>query len=983
MIKKFTNILGEVLILILILSSAVFAQSVGTIKGVVRDAQTKESLPFSNVIIVHTSRGASSDIEGNYLISNIPAGKYSIRGSYVGYKSKEVVIEITEGKDVRLDFNLIAESILSDSVVVTAQAEGQNKAINEQLSSIEIKNVVSSAKLQELPDANAAESVGRLPGVALVREGGEGSQVIIRGLAPQYNQVTIDGVQLSGNVTPHSNQLSGNIVTSDIQSSDFGDRSTDLSMISSNMLGGIEVIKAITPDMDAAVLGGVVNFDLRKAKSTPGAPAYEFLIQEGYNNLQNTYTDYKLNGSMEKRFLEDKLGVFAQASAERRNLTSNELGATYDLLHSKIYGVANPVSLTGVSLADVIRDRQRYGATLTLDYKLPSGEIDFMNFLSSSNTKSLNRGENFLFQNNQKTYSGTQTDNKLNVITNIIDLKQSIPVFDFDFKFSHTYSESKDPDDFGFSFLQGGIGINNAPYEYLPPAKAVPLVVNNFNSTYIDGLSNFSDISRDRVITGSVDFLKIINLSDLVTVKIKFGGMYQYRYRDYTYTQGDGSLYYSGAVVWEQIKKAYPWMQVVPPGQRLPIIYFEDPSFSYGKFLNNDYHMTVPVNFGLMKNVLGIARQYGDLDAYHYNAGASTINNYSGNEKKNAEYLMATLNIGPDLTLLPGVRYQVLKTQYTAPHGFETTNSKIFFQSTDSTVDQLHGYWLPMINLKYKPLAWMQFQLAYTNTINYPDYNTITPRIDVGSTSITYNNFQLSPTRSSNYDAVLSIFNNAIGLFTIDGFLKHIDNMIYKVSKFIVNPSDYPGIPSDTKSGTALTTYINDIYSVDLYGVELDWQTHFWYLPNPFTGLVLSVNYTHTYSDTKYPLIVTNTDPYTGFPTHVETFFSSRILDQPNNIFNLAVGYDYEGFSARVSLLYQADIFKQVNFWPELRYTTDKQTRWDLSVKQKLPWFGIQVFFDMNNINGAQDVSLDEGNNYPSSIQDYSMSADLGFRVSF
>jgi hypothetical protein len=170
---------------------------------------------------------------------------------------------------------------------------------------------------------------------------------------------------------------------------------------------------------------------------------------------------------------------------------------------------------------------------------------------------------------------------------------------------------------------------------------------------------------------------------------------------------------------------------------------------------------------------------------------------------------------------------------------------------------------------------------------------------------------------------------------------------------------------------------------VDLYGIEFDWQTHLWYLPNPFTGLVLSVNYTHTYSNTKYPQVVTTLDPNTYQVTHSISYFSSRILDQPDNILNLAVGYDYEGFSARVSLLYQADIFKQVNFWPELRYATDKQTRWDLSVKQKLPWFGVQAFFDINNINGAQDVSLDEGNNYPSSIQDYGMSADFGFRVTF
>jgi TonB-dependent receptor len=981
MIKKFTNVLGEVIIFVQILSSAIFPASNGTIKGIIKDAETKELLPYSNIVIIGTGWGTSSDIDGNYVIPNIPPGKYTLRGSFVGYKNQEIVVEVKEDKVTICNFYLKAAGIYSDSVVVTAQAEGQYKAINEQLSSSTIENVVSSAKLQELPDANAAESVGRLPGVSLIREGGEGSEVVIRGMAPQYNEVTIDGVQLSGNITPNSNQLPGNIPTNSTQSSDYGDRATDLSMISSNMLGGIEVIKAITPDMDASVLGGVVNFDLRKAKSgLSGAPIYEILAQGGYNNLQDTYTDYKFSGSVEKRFLNDRLGIYAQVNAERKNLTSNELSTTYNLLTSN-YGEVNPIYLSSVGLSDVVRDRQRYGATIVLDYNLPNGEIDFMNFLSSSDTKSFDRNESYSFTGNSKSYGGTESDNKLNVITNLIDVKQSIPVFDMDLKLSQTYSESNDPNDFYFSFLQQSAGINNISYEFLTPAQAVPKANNDLQTTYLNSLTNFSDISRDRAFTGSLDFTKIINVSDLITAKIKFGGMYQYRLRDYDYTQGDGSLYFSGSLVRQQIQDTYPWMQAVAPGAPLPITFFEDPSFSYGKFLNNNYHMTVPVNFGLMWNVLNIAKEYGNYDAYAHDIGASTINNYSGDEQKNAEYLMATVDVGPDITILPGLRYQVLNTNYTAPHGIETSNSKIAFDYTDTTVDESHGYWLPMVHFKYRPLSWMQVQLAYTNTINYPDYSTITPRVDVNGSTITYNNFRLNPAQSANYDAVLSLYNNAIGLFTIDGFLKHIQNMIYQVQTFIINASDYPGIPPGTPSGTALTTYVNNTYTVNLYGVEFDWQTHLWYLPEPFTGIVISINYTHTYSDTKYPEILTDIDQYTYQVTHPVTYFTSRILDQPNNILNFAVGYDYEGFSARVSLIYQADIFEAVNFWPELREDTDKYTRWDLSVKQNLPWYGVQVFFDMNNINDAQDINLEEGNSYPASIQDYGMTADLGFRV--
>jgi outer membrane receptor for ferrienterochelin and colicin len=958
--------------MILLLNVSYYAAESGTIRGVVRDAQTKQPLPYANVALLKTGLGAASDVDGAYSIQKIPPGTYTVKASYIGYVSKEAKIEIKVGETVEYDFELTSTSIQSDSVVVTAQAEGQTKAINQQLSSVPIENVVSSAKLQELPDANAAESVGRLPGVSLIREGGEGAQVVIRGLAPQYNQITIDGVELPGNVASNS---------SSNQSSDIGDRATDLSMISSNMLGGIEVIKAITPDMDASVLGGVVNFDLRKAVKTPtGAPIFNFLAQGGYNQLQNNYSNYKFSGSIENRYFDDRFGVYAQAIVERIDLTSNELGADY-YLNQKILGVKNPVYLSDINLHDVIRDRKRYDATIVLDYRLPQGKIDLMNFISSSDTKIQDRGESFDFQGNTKGFSGTDAKTKLNVITNLLDVKQSTSIFDFDLKLSHTYSENHDPEDLGFSFLQTGAGLNDLSYQSLNPKIAVTKANNNLASTYLDGLSNSSDFSRDRALTGSIDFSKTVNISDLISMKLKFGGMYQYRKRDYNFDLGNGSLYYSGSLVRQQIQDTYPWMNTVAPGAQLPITYFEDPNFNYGNFLNGDYHMNVPVNFGLMWNVLKIAEEYGSMDAYSYNSGASIINDYSGNEKKSAEYAMTTINIGENITFLPGVRYQLLNTTYSAPHGIETSNSKLSFEYRDSTISESHGYWLPMVHLVYKPVSWLQLHFAYTNTIDYPDYNTITPRIDVSAGSISYNNYQLKPAHSTNYDAVLSVYSNSIGLVTIDGFLKHISDLIFSSSEYVSNPANYPGIPPGTKIGTLISTYINNPYKVDLYGIELDWQTHLWYLPKVLSGLVLSANYTHIFSSAKYPLSVAVFNDVTYQTTYQETYYTSRIIDQPNDLFNFAIGYDYKGFSSRVSLIDKSDVFEQVNFWPELRGYSARYVRWDLSIKQDLPWYNVQVYFDINNLNDAKDENVNEGNNFPLSEQQYDMTANLGLKV--
>ena len=204
-----------------------------------------ESLPGANVILSGTSLGAAANKDGVYSISNVSPGEYLIIATYIGYASKQDSVIVLGENDLTHDFELDYATVKGKEVTVTAQARGQMDAINKQLSSRSIVNVVSSDRIQELPDANAAESVARLPGVTINREGGEGNKVVIRGLSPKYNAITINGTRLA--------------------STDANNRSTDLSMISQYMLEGIEVTKAGTPDMDADVLGGTVDFQIKKA----------------------------------------------------------------------------------------------------------------------------------------------------------------------------------------------------------------------------------------------------------------------------------------------------------------------------------------------------------------------------------------------------------------------------------------------------------------------------------------------------------------------------------------------------------------------------------------------------------------------------------------------------------------------------------------------------------------------------------------------
>lgn len=988
MLNKITLMFGFAFFLILLLCQPAFAAQNGTIKGIVKDAQSKEVLPYANIVLLGTSLGDAADAKGNYTINNVPPGKYTLRASYLGYKNVDAKIQVTDGgAKITQDFSLAPEGGLVNEVVVTAQAKGQYEAINEQLNSIAIKNVVSLAKIQELPDANAAESVSRLPGVSLIRTGGEGSKVVVRGLSPQYNRVTIDGVELPANVTSsdpgdHKSEMSS---SDELRVS--GDRATDLSMISSNMLGGIEVIKAITPDMDATVFGGVINFSMRKAqKSEYGIPQFELLSQGSYNNLKESYKDYKLNASYEQRFFDNSFGVFLQGSAEKKNLSSNQLNASYNfsgLLQATDEG--NP-EFQNMSLTDALRDRKRYGGTVVLDFVHETGSIGFMNFYSRSKTNTISRAEKYSLLDNDLFYELNNSDQTLDVYSNLLNIKQNYAGFDIEARLSHSYSETENPGDVNFEFWQNDAGFNNkySSLKYKDTKEIASNVIHDPANAAFFTIYNNNSTSKDRTYNAGIDFSTDLTFSDLVSSKVKFGVAYQYRERSYDYNQSSGSVFYDdGGQVNAAILRAFPQF-----GTSVTAAGFIDDSYSYGTFLKGDYKLGSPLSSSLMLKVLEVAKQNpgtGNGGGYKVAKLASVQDDYSGNEGRTAGYLMTTVNVGQQFMILPGVRYQNLTSTYEGVRG-ESIPGGFNHETIEKTVS--HGYWLPMVHFRYKPIDWFQFHFAYTNTLNYPDYNAIIPKYFIGQNWIVFNNYNLKPAQSENFDAMISVYANEIGLFSFGGFKKNITDLIFATKSYPKDFTAYPELQEKLKNRSesfTLFTYINNPFKIDVYGIETEWQTHFWYLPEPFNNIVFNINYTHVFSEAKYPkttlISYLDTVDYIQKTTSVDTFYNSRLLNQPNDIINISFGYDYAGFSMRASMLYQDNIFKRPDFWFQNRQQSDKYVRFDLSVKQELPWYNIQVYFNLNNISGADDIDINQKTSFVTSEQRYSMTADFGVRV--
>jgi len=568
---------------------------------------------------------------------------------------------------------------------------------------------------------------------------------------------------------------------------------------------------------------------------------------------------------------------------------------------------------------------------------------------------------------------------------------------------SHSYSENISPDQWDIQFEQLSTGTNTIDNKLVPTsiaAKAYKFVdMSNMNLRRVNTNNAFT---RERVLRGAVDLSRDFNIADFLALELKAGGMYSYTDRNHDYFEGNGTVTFG--TVGQNIVSTYPWLATdwgIDPrsASNIFITPFMGP-LNTGTYLNGDYTFDNKAGLDYMSTVKKIIVDYGySLDAAPTGGFAAWVpsmfgkiaSDYSGTEDRSAGYFMGTFHFGQLVSVMAGARYQNLTTSYRANRIYIASVPNPYpkdLDHIDTTVNKTHGYWLPDVNIKFNPLPWLSLRAAYTNTLAYPDFRSILPIIDVyvSTTSVTWNNTDLKPAKSENYDLQLSVYNNAVGLFTFGGFLKHINDFVFFNRSNISDATKYPGLytvpqyPLLNVKGYTINTYINNPNRVDLWGLESDWQTHFWYLPGVLSGLVLNVNFTHVFSKAVYPLTVV-THPTPLKTVYVDSSYEDKLINQPDNIVNVSLGWDYEGFSILGSMIYQSTIFNSTNFHPELRSEKKEYLRLDIAAKQELPWYNIEVFLNLNNLNGANDTYLLRGNGFESTDESYGLTAQLGFRV--
>ena len=996
---------------IMLLSHPMIAAASGIVKGRILDRETREPLPGATVLVKGTNIGAASNINGEYTIQAAPGGKQVLNVSYVGYVSRRIEIEVVENKETVEDIFLEPTAITGQTVVVTAQAQGQLGAINQQLSSNTIENVVSKARIQELPDVNAAESIGRLPGVSIERSGGEATKIEVRGLDPKYNLITVNGVQLpaTGSIGILPN---GQTVRS-------GDRSVDLSLIPSNMLDGITLKKVVTADMDPAVLGGTVDLTLKEA---PAGLQGNFSAQGGYNQLQKYYGDYNFQGSVSDRFFDDKLGVIASLHADNYDRSSDKFGGEGSGgYQQQVYNGVTQAQIQELALTESKVNRKRAGASLFLDYVIPGGKVTANGFVNQLYTTGLNRINDMWvpgagYNSNRDYYTTDQYTSTTNIFTSALGFKQDFGWISYDASVSRSGTENNEPNDRQWQFVQDQYSFSD--HLVLFPGENPAAIA---DSATVDPSSTklaFIYVNSYRLVENQTstqaNFRVPFRASDLVSGYMKFGGVARWvARRSDQGQQGQNGINYStgqnatinyigtfSQKLWginaDSINSQLGWLPITP--------FLID--YSRSNFLNGDYKLGMVINQGIMNRItdslMANGRPINIWRTYYINSWGF---DYDGIENYGAGYVMGELNLGRYLTLLPGIRYE---NEYTLYHG------QTFAQYTQNnqelrpviwipdTTSRSKSLWLPDVNLIVRPTEWLQIKMARTETLARPDYIEYAPitYIDALGQNLTAANTGLQTAHSVNYDVAASVYGSSIGLLSVDGFYKKIDDLVFYAT-FKANPGvtipDSAGLaipPSFLTTNPRISTFLNNPNPAYYSGYSAEWQTNFWYLPGVLRGLVLDINYTHIFSKMKlqyYKSVsqigTTPTDPRPHLVySYVDTSAETRMPDQPSHIFNVTLGYDLEGFSARLSYLYQTDKLTSIGYdasgypSPVLSTYAGPYGRWDLTLQQRLGTH-VQLFANFNNINAQPDRSLVGLNpNNPSYIEYYGFTMDLGFR---
>ena len=904
------------LLITFVFSVVTFAQN-GNIKGVIAD-ENGIAVPGATVLIEELKKGAVSDFDGSFTIVDIPKGTYNLSIKYLGYSNFKKEAIVSNSETTTLYVTLSSKSTELDEVEITGYSlGGQARALNTQKNKQNITNIVSTDQIGKFPDANIGDAVKRIPGITMQVDQGEARNIIIRGLSPQLNSVTLNG--------------------SRIPSAEGDNRNVQMDLIPADMIQTIEVSKAITPDMDADALGGSVNLITR---TSPQGFRLSATAGSGVNYITNKRI---LNGSflLGDKSNNGKFGYMLSASFNDNDFGSDNVEAEWeDQFEYNAFDDEDNLQEVDVNpyakvfeIREYLVQRIRRSFSANFDYKLNDNNNIYFKSIYNWRDDRENRFrlEHEILDGEDVEPGDFTVDGNDNLTSFPVEVKRQS-------KGGIDNSRNKNrrlEDQRMFNFSLGGEHLTNTlQIDWMASfSKASEERLNerylSYESEYSVAFNNDADkplfipLFADDAAYNNFEFNELTEENQYTEEK-DFNVFANFKLPLNIFQQEDGFLKFGVRAKLKNKNRENDFTEYNPESAAfeflggIPTHNYSDTDFLAGSQYAVGTFATPKFLGGLKLN------DVAQFEAENLPEEYLTAN-FDVDENVYAGYAMTNQKLSDKSSLLVGLRLE-----HTKIHSIG--NESIFdvegdYAGTNQLKDKSsYTNVLPGLHLKYDVSNNTVLRFAWTNTLARPNYVDLVPYREINNEDeeIYLGNSELEPTTSMNFDVMAERYFKSVGILSAGLFYKNIQDFVY-TSQF------------EDANGYEVYQPLNG-EGATVFGAEFSLQRQLDFLPGFAKNFSIYLNYTYLTSDAKG---IKNEDGE-----------ARNDLDLPQtapNMFNASLGYANKRLSLRLSGNYSDSYIDEIGGRAfEDRYY-DEQFFLDFNANVSINK-NLSLYADLNNI---------------------------------
>lgn len=889
--------------LLLFLTPFLFAAAaIGqSLKGKVVDSRTNEPMIGATVTISNETFISTTyvNLDGSYLFRTIKSGTYQIRVTNVGYiEFKRQGIQVKEGKSATtIDLVIESQNKQLESITISAAGKETDNSVRKlEKNSDFVQNILSQKTIELLPDVTVANALQRMSGVTIQRtSSGEGRYAIIRGMDQRYNNTLVNGIKIT--------------------SPDNKYRYVPMDIFPSDLLERLEVIKSLTPSMEADAIGGTMNLVM---KSAPDKFLFNANIAGGFSTLfsnrpfnsfstssfnkkspaeingnayaANPSTDFPINNllttpksnplnsavgvTIGDRFLQKKLGVLLAVSYQNIYRGSN---TDFFLPNAQPSADNSPV-FSDIYVRQYSTQTSRAGIHNKIDYLFNSrNKISLYNlYLKMNEYQSRYSVDSVLAIQRTGPGSGNVTISNRNrwqqqsIYSSTLQGDHTLSdKFKLNWSAVYSIATNSIPD-------MGEYSVDHAVYTD-PATGAVtltPYITQKMNRDWTH--------NSDKDLSGYLNMTYFSKIAKR-NVDISFGGLFRHKTRD-NYDNR----------------------------------YTLDPVLVTG----------APQTFTTLQ---GAQYFFKSTDVSEGVVTATTLNNYTMTENVGAGYVEAKFMALKKLQVIGGVRIENTDQSYLTvmPASVDLKEGTISYTDV-----------LPSVNLKYALTDKQNLRLSYFKSIARPSFYELVPQVENGEFFSIKGNPYLKHAQADNLDARYEFFPGAADQIMAGVFYKNIQNAI---EQYVV--------PNGGPSAQIIQNQ-NALGNVSNYGLELQVTKYFGHFG-------LSANYTYTKSQVTTSKLFYYHDSTTGLPSSGQN--TNKLVNQTrplqgqaDNVGNLSLLYKNQkiGLDIQIAFVYTGQRLSLVSPVYNADYYQSPYSQLDFSFEKRIIKH-FSVYAKVNNLTNA------------------------------